>query len=464
MTSRLPKLDPEYAYISSSLFLPRKHIEEGPVRSALIFGIDEDGLRVLVKDHPHHLEVPRAFLTREQLKELEIEVVDLRPKTYTPVSIRPKDFYQLRPSQVPAWAQLKDADSGVLVLSCGKGKTSMAWLKAAHEGGPVLFVSWQKSHLAAAESELRKLFDFDGSVGWIDSSRMEYDRDIVFCTIQTLAKRVRDGGLPPDFYSRFALAVYDECHHLSAEWFMLGSDVIQGKRLGLTATKNRVDRMEGIFLNHLGPIMYEDISQDISPTFYVVDTEIEVTEEDEKEFLDVTGQRNIPKIRSWLGRNEERNEVISRVLAIAMDRGLIPYALTHSVDQAGILHGNFPGSGLITGKVTNHETRLEQLALTPVFATMQIGAESYNREELDALLLLTPFAARDYAAPLFQQAVGRIQRMTETKTEAFVFLFLDRAIDESAGMTFSLIKEAKRQGFEVKQWNESTFRPRRMAS
>lgn len=457
----LPRLDPEYAYISKSLFLPKRHIEEGPVRSALLFGVDEEGDgRDLVRNHPDHLEVPRAFLSLEQMQELELQVIDLRPRAYPPVSIRPKTGFSFRPHQVPAWNAIKDSKDGVLVMSCGKGKTLMGWMRAAQTGGPILFVSWQKPHLAAALSELERFFTGTGKVGWIAGGKMEYDCPVVLCTIQTLAKRVETGTLPPDFASRFSAVIFDECHHLSAAWFGLGVDSTMGLRIGLTATKNRVDRLEGIFFSHIGPVLYEDLTQDLAPTFYVVDTHIAPTAEDEEEWKDVLGQRCFPKIRSWLGRNEARNEVIRQVLDEALIGGRKPYCLTHSVEQAELLHEDYPDSGLITGKVTSHKTRLSELQKTPAIATMGVGAESLNREDLDTLLLMTPFAARDYASPAFQQSVGRIQRLCPGKTSSEVFLFMDSAIEECKGMTLSLIREAQRQGFEVKGWTVNTGRRR----
>jgi superfamily II DNA or RNA helicase len=457
MKVRLPKLDPELAYITSSLFLPKKHIEEGPVRSALTFGMDEDGnARVLLRTHPHHLEVPRSFLTAAQIEALDIEVIDLRPRNYRQVTITPKDWFSFREHQVPAWDVMKDVDDGVLVLACGKGKTLMGWYKAADNGGPILFISWQKAHLGSAEEELKRFFDFDGTIGWIGDGKMEWDRDVVFCTVQTLSGKVLRGGLPPGFASHFATVIFDEAHHMSAQYFSNGADVALGARIGLTATDRRVDRLEGIYFTHLGPVFYRDLSQDLEPIFWIVDTNVDPTQEDEKEFLDVTGQRNIPKIRSWLGSNPDRNAVIRGVLDHVLNLGRTPYGLSHAVDQVEWFHAQYPDSGCITGKVKKHDERLRQLNdFTPVFATMQIGSEAYNRKDLDTLLLMTPFAASDYASPAFQQSVGRIQRASPGKGVPWVFLFMDSSIEESKGMTFSLIKEAKRQGYEVRQWQTS---------
>jgi superfamily II DNA or RNA helicase len=455
-------LDPEYAYIGTSLYLPKKHIEEGPVRGALTFGFDENvEPRVLVTDHPDHLEVPREFLTLLQLAELELTVVDLRKRiTYPRIALSPKPGFSFRKRQVPAWPPLKKARNGTFVMACGGGKTIMAWRKAAELRVPTLIVSPQKAHLASWEKELRDHFILDDPIGWISGKKMEWERSVVLSTVQGLAAKVRDGGIPAGFAQHFGLTIFDEAHHMAAKNFCRAADLSYGDRLALTATARRNDRLEGIYYSHLGGIFYEDLEQEMDPKFYVVDTGIPFDAADEEEIKDVAGQRNVSKLRTWLGQNLARNHVIREVIDFCVKQKRKIYCLTHSVDQAELLSSMYPQSGCITGKVTNHEKRLEILnGHDIVFATMGVGAEAYNRKDLDVLLLLTPFAAKDYTAPAFQQSVGRVQRVCQGKSDAWVFLFMDQAIDESKGMTLSLLREAKRQQYEVNGWNQLRHRP-----
>jgi superfamily II DNA or RNA helicase len=86
-----------------------------------------------------------------------------------------------------------------------------------------------------------------------------------------------------------------------------------------------------------------------------------------------------------------------------------------------------------------------------VFATIGVGKEAYNRKDLDTLLLVTPFAARAHSAITFQQSVGRILREHPSKKPPAVFLFLDSNVDLCRGMIYSLVNEAKRNGYRVKR-------------
>lgn len=459
MNLTLPKLDPDLAYIGTSLFLPRRHIEEGPVRSALTFGFDKEvEPRILVRDHLHHLEVPRAFLNPEQLTELDIHFVDLRQRVqFQKTSLRPKPSFRLRPRQVKAWEKIHKTDSGILVMACGSGKTILGWRKAAELKVPTLVISHQKAHLKNWEQELRDHFELDEETGWIDDKRMEWDRAVVFSTIQRLAGRSDSGGLPPGFSSHFGLVIYDEVHHLAAKFFVKAADLTIGSRLGLTATPKRNDRCEGVYYSHLGKVFYKDLDQEIAPQFFVVDTNVTIPGDEESEVTDRSGQRHAGLLRVWLGKNLHRNGVIRGIIDYCVSQGRKTYVLTHSPDHAELLHAMYPNSGCISGRTRKNRLKILN-SHDLLFATMGIGTEAYNRSDLDALLLLTPFSANDYTAIAFQQSVGRLQRATPGKTDAWVFLFMDRGIDESRGMTFSLIREAKRQGFGVTGWNTTLNR------
>ena len=198
----------------------------------------------------------------------------------------------------------------------------------------------------------------------------------------------------------------------AARHFVKAIDVCLGYRLGLTATVERINRDEGIFLSHLGPVLYRDLSQDLIPDFEVHDTGVELTDDELAEAKDITGELHMGKLHKVLGQHEDRNALIlAQVMKdyAAGRRGI--YVLTHSPEHAHLLSDmcTIP-NGCISGFVK--DGRLEQLHNFPiVFATMGVAAEAYNRSDLDTLHLTTPFAAHGDIAPAFQQAVGRTQHL-----------------------------------------------------
>jgi superfamily II DNA or RNA helicase len=440
---------PDKAYRTTSLFLPKTKVARGPLIGSLTF-YDETGKpRILCKEHKHHYEVPRATFTEDQLTDLEIDVIDHTPRTYPTIPLVPKPEFDFREDQIPAWDALKKTTGGILNLACGKGKTVLGWRLAAELRVPTLIVSPQSAHLENWEAELHRFFDFRGSLGWIRGSQMNYKSDIVLCTVQTLAKRAQDGSLPSDFADQFGLVIYDECHCMSANFFVNAADVCSGLRIGLSATPVRTDRNEGVFFAHLGKVFYSDTTQDLRPTIELVETGIFVREDDLNHMRDSIGQLNVPRIHRWLAENEERTQIICETIDKCLAEGRKVYALSHSVGHVEELHRRYPNSTLIHGKVASDE-RLDRLNGSDlVFATMGVGKEAYNRKDLDTLLLLTPFAAHSHAAIAFDQSVGRIQRHHPGKKDPRVYLFLDSDIDMCRGMIFSLVAHAKKKGFPI---------------
>lgn len=449
---KIPRLEEDVVYLSRHLFLPKSRVPGSILRGMLRFGEHPDGTpRVLVQEHPEHFEVPLHGMSLAQVKALGSPIVDLRPKTYRSIFLEPKDSFSLRENQREAWDSLKTADSGILNLACGKGKTILGWLKASHEKVPTLIVSPQKAHLQNWLAELDQFFDHSGSIGWIQGKKFEYKQDICLSTVQTLAKRVQEGTLPPDFFQTFGLVIYDECHCMAAEFFSKAAAVGSGKRIGLSATPNRTDRCEGIFFSHLGKVFFSDTSQDLRPTIYVIDTGVFYTEKERRRMKDRTGTINIGRLRSVLAKSPARNKLIDTVIKDCKNQGRTVYVLSHAVEHVKDMNSRYPGSTLIHGG-TKSDERLEQLNGSDlVFATVGVGKEAYNRKDLDTLLLVTPFAARAHSAITFQQSVGRILRAHPNKKPPVVFLFLDNSVDLCRGMIYSLIQEAKRNGYEVKR-------------
>jgi len=450
---KFPALDPDKAYRTGSLFLPTSKVAEKPVYGAMTFEASDGTDRVLVSRHPHHLEIPREGFSAEQLGRLGIDVIALTPSTFDPVSIRPKPGSSLRPDQEGAAKALRSVKNGVLNVGCGKGKTYLGWYKACLVGAPTLVISPQVAHLENWLVELNLHFDFSGTVGWIQGKKMEWDKDIVLSTVQTLAKRCESGSLPPEFHRRFGLTIYDECHYMSAEWFSLAANVSHGPRLGLTATVNRADMNEGIFLAHLGPVFYEDLEQDLQPEFVVVDTCVFPSSADKKKFLDRSGMRHCGLIRAWLAKHPYRNSVITSIVDKVIADGRTVYCLSHGPDHVEHLHGLYKNTSTVIHGGTPAKDRLDRLnGADLVFATLGVGKEAYNRKDLDTLLLLTPFSASDHAATSFDQSVGRILRSSPGKKDPVVYLFRDESIPECAGMIGSLLKAARKRGYKIREY------------
>jgi len=447
--SDLLRLEPGIGALTANLFLPKELVVEEAVRAQLTFGDGDDKI-TLVRNHPHHLEVPRNAFSLAQMAELEIPVRDLRPKTYAPVALTPSSGFSLRTEQRPAIDTLvRHGGDATLNLATGRGKTVMAWFRAAQIGGPVLFVAPQKAHLANALKELKEFFDFQGSVGWMAGGKFEWECDVVVSTVQMLARFAQEGRLPPEFYRRFALAIYDEAHHMSAAFFSRAADVCQGTRLALTATARRRDEKQGVFFAHLGPIVYSDVEPDMVPIVHIMPLDTEFTPDEYAECLDCTGNEHLGMMYKVLGGLTARNNRICAALQADLDAGRVIYALTHSPDHAQALHARFPTAGIILENM-GHEERLRQLNLAQLtITTYGIGAESYNRKDLDCVHHCTPPGARDGVAIQFDQGSGRGLRLPEGKPTPLVRVWWDRTVPILNGLVWGLIHHSRGRGWEV---------------
>jgi len=244
------------------------------------------------------------------------------------------------------------------------------------------------------------------------------------------------GGLCPDGFV-YNLEVEDthtylangfvvhNCHHMSAPVFVLSADMFYGKRISLTATASRTDGLETVYQYHLGRVIHKNLSQDLIPhtVFHVLHWKM--PPEHKKLVIDRNKEVSTPRVRTYLGKLEWRNNLIYEYLAQDLKNGRSILVLSHSVDHVEVLHNylSAAGAGMIVGK-TPQESRMAILRNgNPVFGTFQLAREGLNKPSLDTLYVVTPFNNSND----LQQAWGRIQRRHEGKKEPLIRVFEDRA-------------------------------------
>jgi len=407
----------------------------------------------LLKETPTEVIIPRHAMSVKDLEAIVGEPVTEMFTDYVPfddaVVYSLRDGMGVRPNQEDAWYAI-DAyfredgmDGGILNLSCGKGKTFLGLMLPSVLRCKTIIIAPQTAFLDNWKAELETFFEFTGTVGYVQGKRREWGNDIVFATLKTLSLLADRDEIPKDV--KFGLAIFDECHSISARLFSKAAHVFNSKRLGLTATVNRTDMNEGVFLSHLGDVIFSDTSQDLIPQVFIHNVASFVSEEDYASFLDVTGKENLPKIRNWIAEDKLRTTIITRLIQEKYDSGRCIYVLAHTVRQlevvaekfADILEVDLTPVYTKEGKLkkvrwpiingtTKSEDRHKILNKGRlVLATIGVGKESYNRKELDTLFILSPLGASQHAAIALVQSIGRIQRELEGKLSPEVHLFDD---------------------------------------
>lgn len=441
---RLVSKEQDKAYISNMLWLPKSGIRTATVQDSLQYWRVSKGSAVLEKlweDSPHHLLVPREFISPEQYKNYSFPFIDISTQCFPRMSFT--DRITLRDNQVDAWEALDEARGGILNLACGKGKTVLALKKIVSIGGPALIVvndglqldQWQKAiaeHIDLPPGE---------EVGFFHGKKKDWKRPITIAVINSMAMAAKEGELPEGFADWFSCVFYDEVHHLSAPLFVNSAPVIKGLRFGLTATADRLDEKQWVYNYHLGGVFFSDLTQDLIPKVYFQKTPVTVDLES-KEVRDKAGNVNISKLRTFLATDPTSLDFRTYCLQEAVDSGRKILAVSHSVVQLENLHERFPDSGLVTGS-TPPSDRMDIVRNSRLcFVIAKLGTEALDDELLDALFNLTPYSSKN----ALQQMLGRIQRYVPDKPEPVAVIFDDYLIGPLHGLTMSLRKSLSSRG------------------
>lgn len=407
------------------LWLPKWGVRWQAITDALEFWEVADRAPALVRlweDSKDHVGVPREFLKAADYQSYPFPFIDLAPRSFPKSGLKTK--VQLRnQKQVEAYAAMQANPNGILNLGCGKGKTVLALKRLVELECPglvvvhntYLFNQWKErieEHLELPPGE---------KIGVIQGKEFDWKRPVTIAMIHTLAQRAKEGKIPFELSQHFGLGIYDEVHHLAARHFAHSAHILSGYRLGLTATPRRLDGLEYIYNYHLGPVFYVDTEQDLIPRTYfqLTPTQIDLTR---KEVKDVTGELNLPRLRSFLGGDEAAVLFRWRCIMEAANNGRKILAVSHSKDMLLKLHAMTPNSAVIVEETPQEERSRMVVESQVTYAIARLGVEGLDDPKLDTLFFLTPFTSEND----LEQAKGRIgARDPAAKKSHPVMVFFD---------------------------------------
>ena len=170
---------------------------------------------------------------------------------------------------------------GVVVLPTGAGKTYVAQLIMERLGRSALVVTPTLDLVQQWHSNLAS--SFDREIGVVGGG--EYDVQPITVTTYDSAyiHMERFGG-------RFALLVFDECHHLPGPSYAVAAELsVAPFRLGLTATPEREDGGESQLERLVGPIVYRreigELAGEYLADYDTVEIRVQLSEEEREEYL-----------------------------------------------------------------------------------------------------------------------------------------------------------------------------------
>ncbi len=267
------------------------------------------------------------------------------------------ETWSLRSYQTESVASWRAAGAGVVALPCGSGKTIVGIAAMSEMGKKTLILSANTVAARQWRDEILDKTDLPAeSIGEYSGERKEI-RPVTIATYQILTHGAKAKGISPHMVlfdkEDWGLIIYDEVHLLPAPVFRLTAEIQSRRRLGLTATLVREDRLEWDCFALIGPKRYDVPWRELERKGWIAEAEcVEIrvglpadrrggyaaATDREKIRIAATNPAKIDLVRSLLKEHEGRPSLV----------------IGQYLDQLDQLVEAF-GFPLITGKTPNRQ-------------------------------------------------------------------------------------------------------------
>lgn len=189
---------------------------------------------------------------------------------------KPFDFQQ---EALEAWIQ--NQWRGLIVLPTGTGKTYVAMMAIATVKRSTVIIVPTLDLMNQWYELLQRYFP-DIPTGVIGGGTYE-PKEMTVITYDSGYRHLEHLG------NRFGLAIFDECHHLPGESYLMGAEfAIAPCRLGLTATPERADHGEERLWEMIGPIVYRkdirDMKGEYLAEYQIVQEKVQLSSEERQQY------------------------------------------------------------------------------------------------------------------------------------------------------------------------------------
>jgi superfamily II DNA or RNA helicase len=317
---------------------------------------------------------------------------------------------------------------GLICVPCGKGKTFMALAIAARLGGRFLIVVDKEFFLEQWRAEINRFFP-GLRIGILQGDRCQTDAaayDCTICMIQTLVQR----ALPGNAFASYRFAIFDECHHLGAENFSQALLKIQTKHmLGLSATPEREDKLEKIFMWSIGPAIYQEKTRETDETvtvrtIYYRSNDTSYSDEP----VDWRGEVVMARLLGQVVEHPERTRMVADVVReiVAAEPGRCILVLSerkNMLETIEQLLANAEGItiGYYVGGMKAADRDRTATEANVILATYSMSSEGMSIARLNAVILASP-------RKKVEQSVGRIlrERVADRKISRIIVDVVDQ--------------------------------------
>lgn len=361
--------------------------------------------------------------------------------------------------QEEAVQEMIKAKGGVLVSSCGSGKSIAGIEIFKRIGKKTLWLCHTSDLLRQIKDDILQQY-LTAKIGLTTNGKLDIGEDITISTVQTMV------NVDPELYrNEFDTVVVDECAHVvgSPTQMKMFSTVLSNikarYKYGLTATPARSDGLIKAMYAYIG-VSKRGLFE---PTFKVDDSKVKkIVAEHQKvelhtgyndyrllELYDTSGMIVYNKLIDSLSLNRERNELILQNICENSLLGRKQVVLTLRIEHCEYLTEELKKRGikavLCVGKTKakDREKILKQEVQWDVLvATYSLLKEGVNVKELDTLHLTTPIKDKGMVV----QCAGRIERFVENKKQPIIYDYVDMDIPYCI-KSYSQRKSALRRRF-----------------
>lgn len=346
--------------------------------------------------------------------------------------------------------KLGDSGGAVLEAPCGTGKTVMG-NEIIRRIGRRALVLVHKTFLMDQWAERIAQFLPGAKVGIWRGNKCELGCDITIGMIQSISKGgyTKDGVFhpyPDEAYSQIGMVVTDECHLAAAPtWIAAITQFSAAFRLGLSATPDRRDQLEGVFFSHIGPIGHTIEGSGVVPRVARIQLDTFIPK---KDYVQWGGEVSTAKLVTMLADSEPRTERIIREVVRAVKADRRPLVLTerrnHVIAIIDGLRFHLGDEVSVQAFVGGMGKKKEKLALLAdvVVGTYSMADTGLDIPGLDTLFLATPKTG-------IRQPVGRISGERATGKPPLVVDFVDRKIPILIGYARKRVKLYERLGCKL---------------
>lgn len=336
----------------------------------------------------------------------------------------------LRNYQERAVNNMLIAGHGILQAPAGSGKSRCGIALLTKWQTKALWLCHTKDLINQAKTMAEEFIDKD-LIGTITEGKVNIGKGVTFATVQTMCKLDLS-----QYKNLWGTILVDEVHRVSGsptritQYQKVLNNLSARHKYGLSATVHRADGLEQCMFSLVGKVTYQVPDEAVAENIMRVGicrvgTGVEIS----REALNTDGTINYARLINYLTQNDTRNDIIHHTFCDS--RQYSSLILSERLEQLRTMFAVLPikmkeNAVIIHGKQNKaeREKALDDMRTGKkkyLFATYQLAKEGLDIPCLERLYMASP--VKDYA--VVTQAIGRIARTCEGKSEPICYDFVD---------------------------------------